>query len=152
MERPDGVHGALARLGGLLLACLTASGVAAAEADIASARSVRGGVYTEAQAMRGEAAYRAHCVECHGEDLRGAHMTPSMVGMGFTFRWRNRNLFDFYEGMRTTMPQSAPGGLSANVYADLVAFILARNGYPAGDAELPLEENLLRGIVIEAEF
>ena len=42
--------------------------------------------------------------------------------------------------------------MSADVYADLVAFILARNGYPAGDTELPPEEDLIRGIVIEAEF
>ena len=137
---------------GLLLLIVAASG-GVAEPDTAShARSVKDGVYTEAQALRGEASYRTHCVECHGEDLRGAHMTPSMVGIGFAFRWRNRDLHDFYEGMRTTMPQSAPGGLSADVYVDLVAFILARNGYPAGDAELPSEAEVIRGIVIEAEF
>ena len=44
------------------------------------------------------------------------------------------------------------GGLSASVYTDLIAFILARNGCPAGDTELPPEENLIRGIVIEAEL
>lgn len=138
---------------GLLLLIVTASGAVGAESDTAShARSVKDGVYTEAQALRGEASYRTHCVECHGEDLRGAHMTPSMVGIGFAFRWRDRHLYDFYEGMRTTMPQSAPGGLSADVYADLVAFILARNGYPAGEAALPSEADAMRGIVIEAEF
>lgn len=138
---------------GLLLVILAAWGDVAAETDTASpARSVKDGVYTEAQALRGETAYRAHCVECHGEDLRGAHMTPSMVGIGFAFRWRGRDLYDFYEGMRTTMPQSAPGGLSADVYVDLVAFILARNGYPAGDGELPARADDIRGIVIEAEF
>lgn len=138
---------------GLLLASLAASAGVAAESNTAShTRSVQDGVYTEAQALRGEASYRTHCVECHGEDLRGAHMTPSMVGIGFAFRWRNRDLHEFYEGMRTTMPQSAPGGLSADVYADLVAFILARNGYPAGDGELPTRADDMRGIVIEAEF
>ncbi|MDE0348466.1 MAG: cytochrome c [Gammaproteobacteria bacterium] len=137
----------------LLLVGLAASGGVAAESDSGShTRSVKDGVYTEAQALRGEAVYRAHCIECHGEDLRGGHMTPSMVGIGFAFRWRNRDLHDFYEGMRQTMPQSAPGGLSADVYADLVAFILARNGYPAGDATLPSEADIIRGIVIEAEF
>ncbi|MYE10787.1 MAG: cytochrome c [Gammaproteobacteria bacterium] len=153
MKRSDRMHRIVSGMGGLLLACLVASDGVAAEPDAAShARSVKDGVYTEAQALRGEAAYRAHCIECHGEDLRGGHMTPSMVGIGFAFRWRNRDLHDFYEGMRATMPQSAPGGLSADVYADLVAFILARNGYPAGDAELPSETDSSRGIVIEAEF
>ena len=138
---------------GLLLVILAACGGVAAGTDTTSdARSVKDGVYTEAQALRGETAYRAHCVECHGEDLRGAHMTPSMVGIGFAFRWRGRDLLDFYEGMRTTMPQSAPGGLSGDVYADLVAFILARNGYPAGDVELASRADDMRGIVIKAEF
>ncbi len=50
------------------------------------------------------------------------------------------------------MPQSTPGGLSASIYTDLVTFILARHGYPARDAGLPPEENLIRGIVIEAEL
>ena len=151
MERPTRPHPTLAGVGGLLFACLAASGSVAAESSTGS-RSVKDGVYTEAQALRGEAAYRTHCVECHGEDLRGAHMTPSMVGIGFAFRWRGRDLYDFYEGIRTTMPQSAPGGLSADVYVDLVAFILARNGYPAGEAALAPEADTMRGIVIEAEF
>ena len=137
----------------LLLVYLVASGATAAGPATASyTHSVKDGVYTEAQARRGEEAYRAYCIECHGEDLRGGHMIPSMVGVGFAFRWRNRAPYDYYEGMRTTMPQSAPGGLSADIYADLVAFILARNGYPAGDAELPSEADVIREIVIEAEF
>ena len=147
------MRGPASGIGRLLLACLVASGSVAAEPDTAPhARSVQDGVYTEAQAQRGEVAYRTHCIECHGEDLRGAHMTPSMVGIGFAFRWRNRDLHDFYEGMRTTMPQSAPGGLSADVYTDLVAFILARNGYPSGDLELSSEPEETRRIVIKAEL
>ena len=78
--------------------------------------------------------------------FEGGHLTPSMVGVGFAFRWQNRDLYDFYDGMRTTMPQSAPGGLSANIYAGLVAFTLARNGYPAGDTELATDADLLRRI------
>lgn len=153
MERSDRVRRTAAGVGGLVVACLIAWRPVHADPGTASeTRSVRDGVYTEAQAARGATAYEAHCVACHGEDLRGGHLTPSMVGIGFAFRWRNRDLYDFYEGMRTTMPQSAPGGLSANIYADLVAFTLARNGYPAGDTELATDADLLRGILIEAEF
>ncbi|MCE2461955.1 MAG: c-type cytochrome, partial [Pseudomonadales bacterium] len=52
-----------------------------------ASRSVRDGVYTEAQAARGKAVYLEQCVECHKQDLRGdGQMTPSLVGIGFTFR------------------------------------------------------------------
>ena len=110
MERRNRTRRSVSGIGGPLLACLLAWGpVEADPTKVPQARSVKEGVYTEAQAQRGSAAYRAHCIACHGEDLRGGHMTPSMVGIGFAFRWRNRDLHDFYEGMRTTMPQRAPG-------------------------------------------
>ena len=75
-------------------------------------RSVRDGVYTEAQAARGKTVYLEQCVECHKEDLRGdQQMTPSLVGIAFTFRWKDKKLYDYLVGMRNTMPQGAPGKL-----------------------------------------
>jgi len=68
------------------------------------ARSVRDGVYTEAQAARGKTVYLEQCVECHKEDLRGdQQMTPSLVGIAFTFRWKDKKLYDYFVGMRNTM-------------------------------------------------
>ena len=117
----------------------------------APARSVRDGVYTEAQATRGKVVYLEQCVECHGEDLRGdQQMTPSLVGLAFTFRWKDKNLHDYFVGMRNTMPQGAPGSLSEETYADLVAYLLAEIGYPSGQDELSPEAIGLKDIAIEA--
>ena len=112
---------------------------------------MRDGVYTEAQAQRGKAVYLVHCVECHKEDLRGdQQMTPSLVGIGFTFRWKGRKLYDYFTGVRDTMPQSAPRSLGEEAYADLVAYLLSEIGYPPGESELPTDPTALKAIVIEA--
>lgn len=129
---------------------LIVAGVAFA-ADAAT-RSVRDGVYTAAQAERGRAVYAAQCEVCHKDDLRGEQMTPSLVGVSFAFRWNGESLYDYLAGMRSTMPQSAPGGLSDAVYVDLLAYILAENGYPTGDAVLVADADVLKTIRIEADF
>ena len=113
-------------------------------------RSVRDGVYTEAQAARGKTVYLEQCVECHKEDLRGdQQMTPSLVGIAFTFRWKDKKLYDYFVGMRNTMPQSAPGSLSEETYADLVAYLLSEMGYPAGKDELSTDPKVLGAIKIQ---
>ena len=115
------------------------------------ASSVRDGVYTEAQAARGKTVYLERCVECHKEDLRGdQQMTPSLVGIAFTFRWKDKKLYDYFVGMRNTMPQGAPGSLSEETYADLVAFLLSEMGYAAGKDELSTDPEVLSEIVIES--
>ncbi|MCY4056371.1 MAG: cytochrome c [Gammaproteobacteria bacterium] len=114
-------------------------------------RSVRDGVYTEAQAARGKTVYLEQCVECHKKDLRGdQQMTPSLVGIAFTFRWKDKKLYDYFVGMRNTMPQGAPGSLSEETYADLVAFLLSEMGYAAGKDELSTDPEVLSEIVIES--
>ncbi len=115
-------------------------------------RSVRDGVYTQRQAERGQAVYAAQCETCHKPDLRGEQMTPSLVGVSFAFRWNGRSLADYFTGLRSTMPQSGPGGLSDATYVDLVAYILAENDYPAGTAELVPEPDALSRIRIQADF
>ena len=131
-------------------AALVAAGVAFA--GDGGTRSVRDGIYTVAQAQRGRAVYVAQCEACHKADLRGEQMTPSLVGVSFAFRWNEKSLYDYLAGMRATMPQSAPGGLSDAAYVDLVAYILAENGYPTGDAVLVADSDVLKAIRIEADF
>ncbi len=95
--------------------------------------SVLDGVYTPAQATRGEAVYESSCAMCHeGQDADG----PELVGKAFLDRWREDSLEPLFTFVRTTMPGNAPGGLDERAYADVLAYVLDANGLPAGTAEL----------------
>jgi mono/diheme cytochrome c family protein len=98
--------------------------------------TVLDGVYTPAQAARGEAAYTRSCSGCHeGQDADG----PLLTGKVFLDRWREDSLGSLFTFVKTTMPGSAPGSLDAQVYADVLAFLLEANGLPAGARELTPE-------------
>src|SRR5918995_1622518 len=63
--------------------------------------SVLDGVYTAAQAARGEAAYLTHCIKCHeGLEADG----PELAGRAFIDRWREDRLESLFAFIRTTMP------------------------------------------------
>ena len=83
------------------------------------------GIYTDDQVTRGASTYQTECASCHREDLTGQDMSPSLVGIGFSFKWEGRNLQELYASMRYGMPQSAPGRLSYCEYVDLTAFLLS---------------------------
>jgi hypothetical protein len=48
-----------------------------------------------------------------------------------------------YQRIRRDMPYNDPGKLSPEVNAAVLAFILKSNGFPAGETELPHNEDLL---------
>ena len=117
-------------------------GQLAPQADGVRGASIWDGVYTEAQARRGEYLYPGPCGKCHGVRLDGAPEDPDMVstkpiaGPKFLRDWNGRSLGVLFEYLRTTMPANNPAFLSDSEYADLIAFMLFRSGAPAGDAEL----------------
>ena len=114
-------------------------------------RSVWDGVYTEEQAGRGERTYTRACAACHLDDLLGDGFAPSLVGAAFSFRWSGLSVGDIFATIRTTMPQGAPASLSRQAYADLAAFLLSVNDYPAGDEELEPDVATLEPIRIESQ-
>ncbi len=116
-----------------------------------SAVGIWDGIYTEQQVARGQSVYQEVCASCHKEDLTGQDMTPSLVGIGFSFKWQGKNLQELYASMRYGMPQSAPGSLSDQAYADLTALLLSLNGYPAGESELGADEDRLTLIEITSQ-
>jgi quinoprotein glucose dehydrogenase len=95
-----------------------------------------GGVYTDAQAERGRASYQQACVACHRDDLRGDNTAPSLVGESFMFLWGDMEVGELSARIQKVMPPERPGSLPAQTYIDIVTFILQKNGFPAGDAEL----------------
>jgi mono/diheme cytochrome c family protein len=130
-----------ALLGGIL--ALSLGGQNFARASEAPANS-GAGWFTREQAGRGRVQFRAQCASCHADNLAGIGPAPPLAGSVFLSKWSASSVFDLFERMRTTMPQNAPQSLGAAVYADIAAFILRANNFPAGDAELPADPERLR--------
>lgn len=116
----------------------------------ARAPSVWDGVYTEEQAKRGEALYYQRCGACHGPSLEGGDMTPPLVGGTFTSTWNDLALSELFERIRITMPLDRPSTLSRQQTADVLAFLLKSNKWPAGQTEIPREIEPLKEIQIQA--
>jgi S-disulfanyl-L-cysteine oxidoreductase SoxD len=100
----------------------------------APATTVWKGVYTEAQAERGQAEYTNACSGCHQPTLVG--YGGVLVGEKFMDHWREDKLGNFYHLMKMTMPRGGPNTLGDRAYLDITAFILQVNGFPAGKKEL----------------
>jgi len=95
------------------------------------------GVYTAAQAQRGNAAYLDECAKCHKDDLSGYQGV--LKSENFMQNWREDNLQSLYTTIKTTMPRSAPASLSDGAYLDILTFILQANDFPVGTNELTME-------------
>lgn len=94
------------------------------------------GLYTVEQAERGAKAYAAECAGCHGGGLGGQEAAPALAGDQFNANWEGQSLADLFDRIRTTMPQTNPGGLSRAQNADILAHILRTGGFPAGQTPL----------------
>ena len=105
-------------------------------------------VYTEEQAVRGQRSYETECESCHLETLRGDGYAPALAGFDFSIGWTGLSVGDLFGSIEATMPLENPGGLSAEVYIDIVAYLLSKNHMPAGDAELQPDTKALQKILI----
>ena len=113
-----------------------------------SGQTVLSGVYNEAQAKRGESISLRKCVICHGDELLG-NEAPTLVGPDFLGNWTTRTLGDLFDRTKKTMPADAPGALSLQETADLLAYVLSLNRFPAGEKELPSDMAILNQIRME---
>jgi mono/diheme cytochrome c family protein len=111
----------------------------------AQSQTVRQGVYTEAQAKRGQAIYQVQCATCHGDAL-GGKMGPPLVGDDFLTAWSREPLLELAGKIRNTMPQTDPGKLTWEQTADILAYVLQAGKFPAGRAELRGDEATLKQI------
>jgi len=102
-------------------------------------------LYTQEQANRGKSLYAKECASCHGQSLEGKPAT-ALAGPRFMAKWGQgqHSIDDLYYITRTQMPYETPGSLTAQQYIDIVAFILASNGYKAGSRALPADPAMLR--------
>lgn len=114
-------------------------------------RTVWDGIYTEAQATRGEQVYQDECAFCHLDDLMGDAFATPLIDDAFTFRWEGSSVGDLMTVIQVTMPADRPATLSNEAVADVIAFLLQMNEYPTGDEELAADQAALEDIAIVAE-
>jgi mono/diheme cytochrome c family protein len=132
-----------------VLFMLGAALIAAAYTSVSAQQpaSVLGGVYTEAQAKRGEKVYGDNCVTCHGPKLQGTDTAgPTLTGPDFVNGWKDMTVAALFAKISSDMPSSAPGSLKPEEYADVLSFVLSSNKYPAGQQELPTDPAALKGV------
>jgi cytochrome c len=114
----------------------------------AQSKTVWDGVYTDVQAGRGKKLYVASCAACHQEGLQGADLAPALKGDEFLLLWNDKTLAELVDRVTKTMPQDAPGSLSAQDNADIVAYMLQVNRFPAGSTDLPVDATAQKTIAI----
>jgi len=112
---------------------------ASASIDAQAQATLQDGVFSDAQATRGQALYAQRCAGCHGPKLEGAQ-APPLAGSAFTLKWRREPLSALFIKIRYTMPPTVPPGtgapqLTPEQGADLVAHVLKTNGFPAGKTD-----------------
>jgi mono/diheme cytochrome c family protein len=112
-------------------------------------RSAWDGVFTAQQASRGSSEYQQRCASCHGTSLTGGESAPPLTGGEFSSNWNGLTVGDLFERIRTTMPADRVGSLSRTQNADILAYILSANEYPAGETELPQRTEVLKMIRLE---
>jgi S-disulfanyl-L-cysteine oxidoreductase SoxD len=115
-----------------------------------STASTNDGIYTEAQAERGKIAYAKFCQSCHAETLAGIDSAPPLAGSAFLSNWSGQSVGDLTARVRASMPLNNPGTLSSATTTDIITHILKSNGYVAGKAELPHDDQLQQTIHIDA--
>ena len=59
-------------------------------------------------------------------------MAPGLAGGEFISGWDGLTVGDLFERIRISMPQNAPGSLSGQQNADILAFMFSVNKFPAG--------------------
>jgi mono/diheme cytochrome c family protein len=116
-----------------------------------SRRTIWDGVFSDAQAMRGEGGYTRSCAKCHAADLLGTGNAPALVGEPFLGRFDRSTVDDVVQIVRQTMPQEAPDSLGPDAYVDIVTYLFKVNGSPAGSAELSADRAVLKQVFVSAK-
>jgi cytochrome c5 len=132
---------------GLAVAALAFATALGSGASVAGQdKTVEQGVYTTAQANRGQRVYETVCTACHKEPGGNAVV---IAGERFARSFAGATLENFFNTIKTSMPRNAPGSLTDAEYTDVVAHMLRLNGYADGMNELAISD--LAGIKIPGQ-
>ncbi len=106
-----------------------------------STKSVWDGIYSVHQATRGRVAFETHCARCHTEE-------QALTGPVFQLHWEGHTVASLFRKIRETMPADGIQRISDAEKLDVMTFVLAENGFPAGEVELVPDPDVLAGIEI----
>jgi mono/diheme cytochrome c family protein len=124
---------------GAVVFCAT---VAVVTAQDNPRKTAKDPAYSAAQAERGKKVYEENCASCHLPDLEGSNNEAAgakgapLVGSRFVQDFGESKISDLFNKMKRDMPAGKPGTLTDQEYLDAAAFVLQRNSFPAGAAEL----------------
>lgn len=134
-----------ALVGATLIGCSSSSGPAPASTpapaqpapavEASADPTTADGIFTMAQADRGEELFQNVCSECHdAEDWTDA---------GFKGRWEDESVFQLWYYINDRMPYDDPWSLSRQQVTDVLTYILELNDLPAGDTELGVDDDTI---------
>jgi len=104
-------------------------------------KSVKAGVYTSAQADRGVTLFKSKCASCHAPN----RFTDDLFYTSFA----GKPLWEMFDVISDSMPEDNPGSLKKEEYADVIAYLLKLNNFPAGETDLPVDKDALSLIMME---
>lgn len=105
------------------------------------ARTIRDGVFSPAQAARGERLFDSICINCHEiAEFTGPDAYLEEV--------EGKPLWDTFEYVWSEMPEDDPASLNPEDYAAVLAYIFSVYGMPTGEADLGIDRESLRAITI----
>jgi hypothetical protein len=111
------------------------------DGGVVPTRSTWSGVFTEAQAKRGENDFvQFHCGYCHHPDMSGdvSEGVSPLRGEHFMVNWDAQPLSDFVRRIHLN-PSDQSTDMDIATATDITAYILAANNLPYGKTELPAD-------------
>ena len=101
-----------------------------------SAQNRAAGPFNDAQVEVGRAAYAANCQGCHTDNLSGSGEAVPLAGRAFMAGFGGKTTKELFDTIKLKMPLGAPGSLSDDAYAGIVAFLLHASGALTGTTAL----------------
>ena len=96
-------------------------------------QTVKTGIYAKEQAERGKETYDKICSACHTfKPSEKSKDNPDLGGDAFLTKWDKKTVHELATVIYTTMPNDGSAVITEEQTADVVAFILQQNNFPAG--------------------
>ena len=105
--------------------------------------------FNSTQVSQGRWEYSQKCAVCHGAQLQGGG-APALKGRQFNDQWNGKTLKALYSYVHSNMPLGQGGDLNSQEYADIVSYVLAQSGLPAGNEKLTPKAPMDRALDLSA--